>query len=179
MPSEQDYVAAVQGLDHGGLLDLWNQIVARATPDWPDGKAFEYLVLRAFELEQATVQYPYRVVLQGEVIEEIDGAIHVNGISAIAESKDWADGRLVNVAPIAKLRNQLLRRPSSAVGVVFSRTGFTDSALVLAEYLFPQTILLWGGQEIKVALTQQKFVQGLMLKHRIAIEQGTVNFKIS
>ena len=62
----------------------------RATPDWDSGKAFEYLILRAFELEGASVQYPYRISMQDEIVEQIDGAIHADGISAIVESKDLA-----------------------------------------------------------------------------------------
>jgi hypothetical protein len=46
------------------------------------GEAFEYLVIRAFEidpLEPATVRYPYEVSLFGEKVEEIDGAVHSAG----------------------------------------------------------------------------------------------------
>jgi hypothetical protein len=148
------------------------QVVARNTPGWEPGKAFEYLILRAFELETAVVQYPFQVTLQEELVEQIDGAIHVNGISAIVESKDFAGDTRVNVEPISKLRNQLQRRPASAIGMVFSRSGFTDPALVLAQYLSPQTVLLWEGAEIALALTRQRLVQAMVKKHRMAIEWG-------
>ena len=109
MSTERDYTDRIRQLDHNDLLALWCRIVARDTPEWDGGKAFEYLILRAFELESATIQYPFQVTLQDEVVEQIDGAIHVTGISAIVESKDFADGTRVNVEPISKLRNQLLR----------------------------------------------------------------------
>jgi hypothetical protein len=178
MPTAQDYMNNIKQLDHGGLLALWAQIRARATPEWDEGKAFEYLILRAFELESAEVQYPFQVTLQEEVVEQIDGAIHVNGISAIVESKDFSDGRRVNVEPISKLRNQLLRRPASVIGMIFSRTGFTDPASVLAQFLSPQTILLWEGSEIERALTRSKLVQGMAMKHRMAVELGQNDFNL-
>jgi hypothetical protein len=46
----------------------------------------------AFELdpdESATVRYPYEVRLFGEKVEEIDGAVHLQGLSCLVESKDW------------------------------------------------------------------------------------------
>jgi hypothetical protein len=62
--------------------------------------------------------------------------------------------------------------------MIFSRTGFTEPAAVLAQYLSPQTILLWEGAEIELALTRQRFVQGLLVKLRMAIEQGQSDFNL-
>jgi hypothetical protein len=109
---------------------LWDSIEIRdtATAGWDAGKVFEYLVLRAFELDGAKVKFSYTVRLFNEEIEQIDGAIHYAGLSCLSESKDFTDDLKVNIAPIAKLRNQLLHRPSGIVGLAFSRTGFTNPA---------------------------------------------------
>jgi hypothetical protein len=48
-----DYVAAIQRLDWNELIGLWQQIAARDTPGWPDGKALEHLIIRAFQLSGA------------------------------------------------------------------------------------------------------------------------------
>jgi len=59
------------------LKKLWEQIKARNTPDWDQGRAFEYLVIRMFELDDAEVRWPYKVSLFGgtQDVEEIDGSV--------------------------------------------------------------------------------------------------------
>jgi hypothetical protein len=178
MPTPVEYEAQAKALDYAGLLTLWGEIVSRNTPNWDTGKAFEYLILRAFEIEGAEVQYPYAVTMQDVEVEQIDGAVHVDGVSALVESKDFGDDRRVNIEPISKLRSQLLRRPSSTIGMLFSRTGFTDPALVLSQYLSPQTILVWQGQEIEYALNNSRFRRGLMVKYRMAVHRGVNDFSI-
>ena len=60
MPSEAEYVRKISDYDSADrLLDLWKAIEGRNTsPVWAAGKALEYLVLRAFQLEGATVRWP-------------------------------------------------------------------------------------------------------------------------
>jgi hypothetical protein len=53
MPTEIDYQQRIAAYDRVQLLNLWAQIQAGETPDWAPGKAFKYLVMRAFELEGA------------------------------------------------------------------------------------------------------------------------------
>jgi len=57
--------------------------------DGQKGKAFEYLILRAFELDGAEVKWPYPVSLygQGEVIEEIDGSVRINALYCLIETR--------------------------------------------------------------------------------------------
>lgn len=178
MPPEGDHVRRIRRLGHKGLLTLWSRIEAGTTVDdsWPAGKAFELLLLRQFEREGAAVQWPYEVRLGEDVIEQIDGAIHLLGLSCVCESKDYAQP--INVEPIAKLRNQLLRRPAGAMGLIFSRNGFTDPALALARFVAPQTILLWHGDEIGYALRHEKMIPALQAKYRHAVEQGLPDLDI-
>jgi hypothetical protein len=58
MPIEIDYQQRIAAYDRRQLLNLWAQIQLGETPDWAPGKAFEYLVMRAFELEGAAVTHP-------------------------------------------------------------------------------------------------------------------------
>ena len=168
----------ISQLGDSDLLELWNQIKENQTEslDWKPGKAFEYLILRAFELEGAEVRWPFSVDIEGNVVEQIDGVIYADGLSVIVESKDWTDR--VNIEPIAKLRNQLLRRPSGSIGVIFSREGFTEPAITLAHYLSPQTILLRGGEEIAFALENRYMRQGLLAKYRYCVERGLPDYDI-
>jgi hypothetical protein len=164
-------------MEKGSLRSLWSQIEDRSTPDWDSGKAFEYMVLRAFELDGAEVKWPYRVKLFGEEVEQIDGVIYSEGLSCLVESKDFAD-KNVDIAPIAKLRNQLLRRPASTIGLLFSRTGFTDPARHLSYFSLPQTILLWNGEEIKYALKKETICELLTLKYRVCVEDGLPDYDV-
>jgi len=140
----------------------------------------EHLVLRAFELDGAKVRWPFEVRFGEELIEQIDGVIRLGAISVLVETKDQQ--RPVNVEPLAKLRNQLLRRPAATVGVVFSRSGFTESAQILAGYMTPTTILLWQGAEIDLALETRvvaPFSRGLQWKHQLAVEEGAAFMDLS
>jgi hypothetical protein len=74
MATETDYQQRIAAYGHTQLLTLWEEIQADDTPGWEPGKAFEYLVIRAFELEGATVTYPFSVRLGGTIVEQIDGA---------------------------------------------------------------------------------------------------------
>src|SRR5437870_3248848 len=132
--------------DWNGLRTLWDAIKAGNPPGWAGGEALEYLVIRAFELdpdEEVTVRYPYEVSLFGEKVEEIDGAIHLPGLSCLVESKDWEKN--VAIGPIVKMRSQLLRRPAATIGLMFSKQTFTKPAVYLAHFTMPQAVLLWSG----------------------------------
>lgn len=161
------------------LVALYKRICEGETTPWDSGKAFEYLVLRAFELEHAEVTWPYQVSLFGSPAEQIDGAVyavHHGSLWCLIESKDT--GEKVNIEPIAKIRNQLLRRPSPAVGLVFSRNGFTEAARTLAQFVAPQSILLWEGPELDHALRRGIMIKGLFEKYRRLIEHGDASFDI-
>ena len=84
----------------------------------------------------------------------------------------------IDVAPVAKLRNQLLRRPASTLGIVLSRTDFTDPARYLSYFSLPQAILLWSGAEIKYALEQEVICELLIFKYRICIEDGLPDYDV-
>ncbi|MBD2315311.1 restriction endonuclease [Phormidium tenue] len=178
MATAAEYESIIKSLQWDALRSLWDNIEKRNTPDWESGKAFEYLIIRAFELDGAEVRYPYNVRLFEEEIEQIDGAIHISEFSCLVESKDFADKK-VDIAPIAKLRNQLLRRPTATVGLVFSRTGFTDPARTLSRFLSPHAILLWDGNEIEYALDNQKICELLILKYRVCIEDGLPDYNVT
>lgn len=192
MTKEEEYRAKISQCNWNDLTNLWEAIQVDDTPGWAAGKAFEYLVLRAFQLEGAHVRWPYRVTIgeltkteTGETVEQIDGFIHTNdGLACLIECKDKGrdkNGKVirVNIEPIAKLRNQLLRRPSAVIGIVFSRSGFTDSASLLARFTAPQVILLWAGDEVEIALENKWFCKGLMAKYRTCVAMGLPDYHIS
>jgi Restriction endonuclease len=176
MPNAAEYQARIGTMEWAELSHLWERIGERDTPGWDPGKAFEYLVLRAFELDGADVKYPYTARLFGEEVEQIDGAVYWGGLKCLVESKDTVDP--FDFGPIAKLRAQLQRRPAETLGIVFSRSGFTEPALVLAQFLSPQSILLWRGDELEFALERRAIGKGLLQKYRVRIEEGLADYHI-
>jgi hypothetical protein len=177
MATEKDYQTLIAGYDATTLLSFWEKVKAGETPGWAAGKAFEYLILRAFQLEGAHVVWPYSVRdLAGKELEQIDGAIFTEGLSFLVEAKDYSAD--LDIEPIAKLRNQLIRRPSRVLGLVFSRKGFTSPAVTLARYITPQNVLLWQGEEIDNALSKKMMIRGLVEKFRHAVTHGWPDFNI-
>jgi hypothetical protein len=179
MPTNDEYEAEIKKHRWPELGQLWERIKARDTPWWPDGKAFEYLVLRMFDLDDARVRWPYGVSLlrDEEEVEQIDGSVRVGSLYCLVESKD-KKGK-IDIAPIAKLRNQLLRRPAGTVGFVFSSSAFTEPALALAHFALPQAILLWSGDEVERALAEEKICDYAELKFRICVDQGMPDYNIT
>lgn len=168
-------IEAAQNGDRQALLELYARL--RDIQDANvKGRCFEALVLRAFELEGAEIVRPFSVQLAKETVEQIDGVIYAAGMACIVESK--CEAREVNIEPIAKLRNQLLRRPGGVIGVVFSDIGFTEPARTLAQFTAPQIILLWTGAELEYAIKSQRMVAGLQRKYRIAVEHALPDYNL-
>jgi hypothetical protein len=61
LPTAAEYENKIQLMHWAELRSLWDNIEQRDTVGWEPGKAFEYLVLRAFQLDGADVKFPYRV----------------------------------------------------------------------------------------------------------------------
>lgn len=177
MSASAEKIDRIRNLDWSGLRNFWNGILSGETPGWPAGKALEHLVLRAFELDGAEIAWPFEVEISGEKVEQIDGVVYIESLSCILECKDTADR--VNTEPIAKLRNQLLRRPSGILGSVINKNGFTDSAITLSRFLAPQAILLWDGNEIGAALQKETISSVLREKYRYLVENAIPYFRVT
>jgi hypothetical protein len=72
MTTETNYRHRITQCNTSDLIRLWEQIQIRATSGWDPGKALEYLVIRAFEIEGAAVTYPFAVRMGGSIVEQID-----------------------------------------------------------------------------------------------------------
>jgi hypothetical protein len=178
MTTNAEYKARISGYDWDNLITLWSEIEGGNTSGWDAGKALEYLVLRAFQLDGAEVTWPYSVPSDENLpVEQIDGVIYADGLACLIECKDTSDK--ANVEPIAKLRNQLLRRPGTTIASIFSRNGFTKSAITLSNFIAPQTILLWRGEEIKYSLQNNYIRRALIQKYRYCIENGMNYYDIT
>jgi len=173
--TDQEYKQKISTYEWKQLDKLWQAISKKNTHGWDKGKAFEYLVVRAFELSGANVRYPYSVREDGQEVEQIDGVIYHNHLSCLLECKDQTDP--INFEPIAKLRSQLMRR-ATTIGNVFSMSGFTEPALKLMRTLSPQIILLWQRDEIELCLKRKDMTWALLLKYHYAVEECISAFNI-
>lgn len=181
MPTSAELEAKIKQIaDWDGLRGLWEEIKSGEAPGWRPGDALQYLVIRSFELdpdEPAAVRYPYEVPLFGEKkAEEIDGSIHLAGLSCLIESKDW--GRNVTIEPIVKMRSQLLRRPAGTIGLVFSKMTFTRPAIYLAHFTMPQAVLLWSGRDLEFSMREGRICRYLRLKLRACCEFGVPDYDL-
>lgn len=139
-------------------------------PGWPPGRALEYLVLRAFQLEGAKVTWPYEVRHRDVLLEQVDGAVYCDGLTCLIETKAYAQP--LDYLPVSRMKARLLRRPRTVLGAVFTLEGFTEAFVLLAETLPPPDVLLWSGKDIAWALRRRAMRTGLRRKHRYAIEHG-------
>ncbi len=182
MPTETQYQTAIVNYDRGALLQLFGEIDERQPSAirsldgqfWEAGKAMEYLVLRAFELEEARVRYPFSVEnrLTGErtTLEQIDGVVYSEALACLVETKDWSVP--VDFDEIARLQSNLQRRPASTIGLFFVRSGYTMPAQILTRVRIQPTVLLWEWGEVREALERQQMCEALHLKFRFAVEEG-------
>lgn len=176
-PASAVYREWIEGFNYPALQQLWRRISDGDSPEeWPAGLAFEYLILRAFQLEGAEVIWPYTVDLDAQVIEQIDGVVYVGALACLIEAKDREEA--TNFEPIARLYGLLNRRPSGALGSIFSREGFTAPAKTLARFLAPRTILLWEQEDIAFALEHQRMSAGLLAKYRYAVQYGLPDYPL-
>ena len=144
------------------LEALWADIQRGAAADWDLGKAFEHLIVRAFSLSGLRVEYPYDVPLAGRPLERIDGMVYLGEVPFLIECKDRDS---VDIEAIAKLRNQLLRRPPSTMGCVFVAGTFTRPAIILSDFAAPHRITLWSQHDITEAIRARNFAETLGRKY--------------
>ncbi|MCP3145111.1 restriction endonuclease [Pyxidicoccus xibeiensis] len=172
MGVEEGYARRVQEMGQAELLALWGRVRRRERIEGgAPGRAFEFLLLRAFQLEGAKVVWPY-----ASVIEQIDGGVYVDGLSCLVEAKDHAEP--IGFEAIARLSVRMQRRPSPALGLLFSTSGFTWPALKAVAAHPLRNVLLWRDTDIAMAL-EHGMRASLRRKWRVAVEVGTLDHPLA
>ena len=184
--TDREHQSKIETMGWKELSHLWTAIKDCETPGWDPGKAFEYLIVRMFEIDRFKVKYPFSVPLpyNNLSMEQIDGIVFYDSIGILLESKDYSDDsekkkKNINIEPIAKLRNQLSRRPYLTLGCVFSSGGFTEAVSTLIDYLGNDTILLWRGEEVEYCLEKKRIGEFFKSKLEKRIEYGVHDFNIT
>ncbi|MCC7422267.1 MAG: restriction endonuclease [Planctomycetaceae bacterium] len=171
--SDESCQADASKWDRPVLKQLWNLIRQEQDIEgWSKGRAFEYLVIRAFELEGATIGWPYRVNYPQRfgTMEQIDGYVHLEGVTFLIESKDYSDP--MSIEAIAKLRFRLEGRPAATMGVVFARSNFSLPTEVFAQFCSPLNVLLWSADDLDYAIEEGTMIKGLRDKYDFAVKFG-------
>lgn len=170
-PSDKglEYIRRAEAMQWPEIDVLWSQIQIDETADWTGGKALEYLVVRAFALSQLEVEYPYDVPPGGRPLEQIDGLVYLHCHTFLIECKDK---ETIDIEAIAKLRNQLLRRPETTLGCVFVSGKFSAPALTVTDFSVPHRILLWSGVDIDACIQKRDFAEALKEKYRHLCRHG-------
>ena len=175
--SEKSLIKKVRCFDWIALEQFWNDIKAKNTPKWNPGKALEYMLVRAFELEGAEVVYPCNnSALSAK--EQFDGFVFAQqlGTGFLIECKDWEEK--VAFDELAKLHGRLSYRMSSAFGLFLSRKGFTASATEMMYLMAPHNILLWSFEEIDECFKNHKFIEALEYKYKYAMITANPNIAV-
>ncbi len=170
-PSKRElgYRNKAEKVDWPDIASTWKEIKGGRTPGWEPGKALEYVIVRAFRLSRLDADYPYDVPPGGQRVEQIDGIVYLDGLAFLLECKDQDR---VDIEAFAKLRNQLMRRPDTAMGCLFVADEFTMPALTLADYSVPHRIILWPGADIESAIAAKDFAGALRDKYRGLCKHG-------
>ena len=163
------YEAAAESMGWRQLRELWTKIQSGSVDGWENGKAFEHLIVRGFRLSKLRAEYPFDVPPGGKPLEQIDGLVELDGITFLIECKDRD---VVDIETIAKLRNQLLRRPETTMGCIFVDGEFTEPALTLADFSVPHRILLWPQDDIERCLREKDFQSTLRSKYNHLCKYG-------
>jgi len=177
--------------DYNSALGKYSKITKKGyTPHYfPNtGVEFEHLMIRLFEMSGLNVCYSLinkkRVLCQycnrtkEQIVEQIDGVVYLDSIPFIIESKFHEEEDIKNnIEPVAKLYSRLQIRPSFAMGMIITNTGFTDPAVEYMKYLQPKNILLWQGTEIPDSINacingKSDFKKLLQWKMNNLIENG-------
>ena len=166
-----------------GLIDvfqLWQDIKDGTVHDWNSGRALEYLIVRAFQLdveaetELLGTRWPFGVTYPQKIgnVEQIDGIAYLKFCNFIIESKDY--NQPLDVEPLAKLRQRLEKRPPGTMGILFGKKGFTDPARIIAQFANPLNVLLMQSSDLNYAIKEDKiqliYVVREMFRH--AVELG-------
>lgn len=125
------------------------------------------------------MRWPYSVTLPQKfgVVEQFDGGIYIENQLFLVESKNLTDAAAIEA--LAKLRLRLERRPSTAMGVIFSVSNFSLPTEIFAQFASPMNVLLWSQTDMDVALqTETGMVEGLKEKFRHACEHGIPLFAL-
>lgn len=177
--SAADMETEAKGWSRDDLLRVWEDIKARRPIDgWPRGKAFEYFVVRAFDIEGLRVKWPYEVTYRQKlgIVEQNDGFIYLGERPFLIESKDVSDP--LEVESVAKLRFRLEARPPGTMSVLFNSTKFSLATEVFAQFAVPLNVVLWRGQDFDSVLPTASMAAGLQAKLDAATERGIPLFPL-
>ncbi len=127
------------------------------------GKCLEGVLNRLFALDGILLREAFTITKAGQgIIEQIDGAIEIDGTRYLAEMKWWE--KALGVAEVAPHLVRVYSR-GDVGGLIISKSGFTDAAVQSCkEALAQKVIVLCELQEIVRLLDQEGNVRNFLKK---------------
>src|SRR5437763_5846861 len=89
-----EYLRTAQAWTAAQVLEIWEKVKSGdSIRGWAEGKAFEYLVIRAFELAGLKVRWPFEVKYPQKfgIMEQLDGVVYLDERAFLVESKDLSE----------------------------------------------------------------------------------------
>lgn len=177
--TEEEYEKEVSLLDWTGILKEWRakQTGCINAIEWAPGKALEYLILRAFDLERnrpsdvQDVKYPFHKNSDGKQEQQIDGYIRTSRCCFLEECKDKKSK--AKESDLSQLYIRVSNRPDTVIGLFFSMGGYTPSAIKSNESQCH--IILWDREDIEYCFDNMCFVDCLNYKLDMA-EQKSIYY---
>jgi len=174
-----DLEAEARTWEREDLIRIWENLQARQpVKRWEAGKAFEYLVVRAFEIDGLRARWPYAVTYRQKlgIVEQNDGLVYLGERAFLLESKDHTDALAIEA--VAKLRFRLESRPPGTMSVLFTARSFSLATEVFSQFAAPLNVILWRGQDLDYALRRGSMASGLQAKFEAATERGIPLFTL-
>lgn len=171
--------AEAEAWTQADLIAIWDRIQSgERIAGWARGKAFEYLMVRAFQLEGVVIRWPFEVLYPQRfgTMEQHDGFVYLRDRAFLVESKATAEAP--GIEAVAKLRFRLEARPPGTMGLLFSISTFSEPTEVFTQFASPLNVLLWTGLDVDWALRTGQMRPGLEQKLRHANEFGLSNYSL-
>jgi hypothetical protein len=167
MASNLELENRIQAYDWPMLRSFWDEIknnnTANLTPSWASGKAFEYFIIRCFELSGCEVVYAFDVTNRqagiknnNKSFQQIDGIVYLTiNFPFVIEAKNEAGN--AKEADIDKLIGRLGQRPPQTMGCFFDTKGYSDGVLFQLLSKPNKNLLLWEKLDIDFLFSDANF----------------------
>lgn len=132
------------------------------------GKMLEGVLNRLFAVHGLSVREAFerRDPETGQTIEQIDGAVEVDGNVYLVEMKWWAER--LGTGEVSQHLVRVFNR-GHARGMLISASGYTDAAVsICRDALTKTTVVLWDLKEIVLLLEQQRSFPDVLRKKIVA-----------
>lgn len=140
------------------------ELLEQRTERTQAGYQFELFLFDLFRHDKIEIRPPVR-----REVDQIDGAFQLDGSWYLIEAK-WRVGR-ADVPMLDHFHQSVQRSLQGTVGFLFSYAGFTADAVAVATRLYPKSIVLADGEDLRAVVSEEVRLTDLL---RAKVEAATV-----